>query len=168
MPETNDKITQDSATLTQDVGQDAGAAAPRPAISSRLGFKLPSLKRPANLLGSSRLAYPLTIAAIVALLCWFMWFLYNNVYQTIIIGQQITNLKTVVITQELNIKDFDRILELTKNKKIGAAWRADKLNNAFVFGARIPIAPASAASAASSSATTTATSTKPASSGRQQ
>lgn len=155
MPDSEIKQKNDVATLTDSVQAKQPFAA-EPAEKGLGGFfhfrskdgKDSSKK---SLAWSAKSAYPLTIFIIVLILCWFMAFLYANVYETIALGQNVTSLKALVISQNLNEADFNKIIELTKNKNAGASWRADNINNAFIFAPRIKTGASAAASSTASS-----------------
>lgn len=161
MPEAEIKLADTSAGLTGDI--DVQTAKPEDKIKKPLfgGFLKFKKKTPTqtakrnnlHLSNSSRFAYPVTIFLIVLVLIWFMSFLYSNVYETIALGQNITNLKVLVINQNLNETEFNKILALNKNKTAGASWRADRINNPFIYSVRILT---SSATAAPASATSTA------------
>lgn len=162
MPENALKSAENSASLTGDISTQATKTEgkiKKPMFGGVLKFKKKTpdqgakRNRKVKLSNSSRFAYPVTIFLIVLVLIWFMSFLYSNVYETIALGQNITNLKVLVINQNLNETEFNKILALNKNKTAGASWRADRINNPFIYSVRILT---SSATAAPASATSTA------------
>lgn len=164
MAETADN-KQDAPSLTKEVEKKTLTPNVAAKPAKQPGFRWPSWqagKQEVKLSNLNRITYPLTILLVIMILSWFMYFLYNNVYETIALGQNITALKTQVVSQNLNENDFNKIVGLTQNKNAGVAWQADKINNPFIFAPRLlkAAATASAIATATSSAAATATTTR--------
>lgn len=108
--------------------------------------------------------YPFTIFIIVLGIGWFLYFLYNNVYQTMTKAEIVSRLKANVSEIPLEKQTFDNILSKLQQKASLDNWQAPKaISNPFEYGERsnlkieVAIQPINSTSSSSS---TTATSTK--------
>ncbi|MEK7072393.1 MAG: hypothetical protein AAB969_02380 [Patescibacteria group bacterium] len=70
-----------------------------------------------------RYLYPATIVVIIIMLFFVMKFLYDNVYQTIIQAELITDLRKEISDQNLEKNKFDQII-----KNIESKTQAEKIN----------------------------------------
>jgi len=168
----SDETIKINPELSGQASLTASAEPAEPKQKKQPGFDLARLwGRPRKSPGDfhfARLAkyiFSLTIAVIVAVLAWVMFFLYNNVYLTMTQAEIVSSLKSKVIEESVDYGRFNKILEKINWKKELADWPyLDYLTSPFAFGPRTPypistLPPA----AASSTSIRTATSSAPAS-----
>lgn len=79
--------------------------------------------------------YPLTILIIIIGITWFVYFLYNNVYQTMTKAEIVSRLKASVSDVSLEKKKFDEIIENIRVKTSPTTKpRSTKIPNPFEYG----------------------------------
>lgn len=78
-----------------------------------------------------RYLYPATIVVIVITLFILMNFLYNNVYQTIIQAELITDLRKETSDQSLEKNKFDQIIKNVESKTQAEKINLDQIKDPF-------------------------------------
>jgi len=122
-----------------------------PKLSGNVKFSMSGFDLSRNI----KYIYPLTITVIIAVLCWVMYFLYNNVYLTMAQAELVSGLKTKVIEASVNLDRFNAVVKRINNMDQLANWPyLDYLVSPFDYGVRIPY-PATTTSVPALSATST-------------
>lgn len=94
-----------------------------------LKIKLNKLKINSFLL--IRYFYPVSIIIILIILGGFLFFLYQNVYQTLAQAKTVTDLKQKVSEERLQKEKFDEIIEKINQKIIPSERNLNNINNPF-------------------------------------
>ena len=104
-------------------------------IQAQLNTKLNKKINRLDFYGWLKYAYSLTIIIGVVVLFWFMYFINQNVYQTMVQADLVNNLKMKVASQELQLDDFNATLaKITKKSTYTAGPGA--VGNPFNYGVR--------------------------------
>lgn len=125
--------------IPTDVKTPHQANEKKPAFNWQVFFSInKKIKRDFDWFKTTKYIYPITIVAIVAVLTWFMFFLYGNVYATMSQAAELSNLKARISEEQLNKDNFYAILSRLAGKWELAFWinNIPASSTPFAYGAR--------------------------------
>lgn len=170
-------------TITNPTLSTEKAVVPIDKTTTFFGIKLPSFfkndkttaKKSVQLSKIANFIYPITILVIIIGMGWFVFFLYNNVYQTMSSAETVNKLRANVSSVSLEKDKFNTIIVQLQQKLLIGSWQAPaNISNPFEYGERTNLAttpivtttPIIAPITASSTTTTKKTTTSQATSTR--
>jgi hypothetical protein len=156
--------------ITEPITAETPAKTTTEKPATFFGIKLPRAKlvkdnqKTADYLSKTvNYIYPFTIFIIILGIGWFLFFLYNNVYQTMTKAEIVSRLKASVSEIPLEKQTFDNILNKLQQKASLDKWQAPKnISSPFEYGDRtnLPAETITPLASTTSNSSTISTSTK--------